>query len=180
MIINLGDENKFIPFGDKGINNCLDLCKSILKIYGLNNYGSSNNIFKLMYEENNTLKYYGDNPRENYYNAIKCIDNHLINGRPIIVGVNHQFNKGINEGTTDHFVVIYGKGYDNELNCYYYPYYEVGRSNVNNGYNEKLNRFLYIDSDEPLLYNPKSNHTSKVRYDVIQIRPNDGTMVQQF
>lgn len=177
MIFDLGDNKKFVPYGNKGMNNCLDLCKSILKKYGISNYGSSDNVYKLMYEENSTLKYCGDNPKENYQNAIKCIDNHLNNGRPIIVGVNHHFNKGINEGTTDHFVVIYGKGYDDVLNCYYYPYYEVGRSTIDNGYNEKLNRFLYFDTDEPLFYNLKSNHTSKVRYDVTQVRPNDGTIV---
>lgn len=177
MIFDLGDINKFIPYGNKGLYNCLELCKSILDIYGIKKCYAHNNILKLLYEENNTLKYYGDNPRENYKNTIKCIDKHLENGKPIIVGVNHHFNKGINEGTTDHFVVIYGKGYDDELNCYYYPYYEVGRSSADNGYNEKLNRFLYIDSDEPLFYNPKSNHTSKVRYDVTQVRPNDETII---
>lgn len=176
-MINLGDKNKFVPYGANGEKNCLNICKAILRKYGLTDFGSSSNIYRLMYEDNKQLKYYGNNPRENYHNAIKCIDEHLEAGRPIIVGVNYQYNRNINEGTTDHFVVIYGKDYDKELKCNCYLYYETGRGNVNDGFNEKLNRFIYVDSKKPSFYNPQSNHTSKARYDVIQIRPNDGTIV---
>lgn len=176
MLIDLGDENKFVPYGTNNEKNCLDLCKSIMKKYGLKEFGSPNNVFKLMYENNGELKYYGNNIRENYKLATQCIDRHLENGRPIIVGVNYELNRKINEGATDHFVVIYGKGFDESLNCFYYTYYEVGRSSILNGYNNDLNRLIYVDSDEPLLYNPKSNLCSKKRYDVTQIRPNDGIL----
>ena len=55
--INLGDKSKFVSYGTNGVKNCLDLCKMILKKYGLSNFGSSANIFRLMYEKNDKLDY---------------------------------------------------------------------------------------------------------------------------
>ena len=43
-------------------------------------------------EENNKLVYYGDNPTANY-KGYECIDRHLENNRPIIVGVNHTIGR---------------------------------------------------------------------------------------
>ena len=171
--INLGDKSKFVAYGENGVKNCLDLCKMILKKYGMSNFGASANIFRLMYEKNGELDYYGDNPKENYKQAIDCIDRHLENGRPIIVGVNHTIDRGINEGTTDHFVVIYGREYIDGRYAYFY--YEVGKSNVMHGYNDVENRFIYDISNpnEPQFYDDKSSRSDGARFDVIQIRPND-------
>ena len=110
--INLGDKSKFVPYGDNGVKNCLELCKMILKKYGLTNFGSSSNIFRLMHEQNGKLTYFGNNPKDNYKQAIECIDKHLEKQKPIIVGVNHTIGRNIKEGTTDHFVVIYGREFD--------------------------------------------------------------------
>jgi hypothetical protein len=172
--INLGNSSKFVGYNTNGITNCLDLCKKILSNYGLTSYGSSSHVFKLMYEQNGKLSYYGQNPQDNYRQAINCIDRHLENNRPIIVGVNHTINRNINEGTTDHFVVIYGRGYDDKLKQYYYTYYEVGKGTIEKGYDDNLNRFYYVDSDKPLLYDSESRRGDKARFDVIQVRPNDG------
>ena len=172
MIFDLGDKSKFVPYGTNGEKNCLNICKAILKKHGLNSFGSSANVYQLMIEENGELKQNGDNIHETYSQAIQCIDEHLKAGRPIIAGVNYQLGKKINEGATDHFVVIYGKGYDENLKCNYYTYYETGRTNINEGYNNHVNKFIY-DPNVPALYNPQSNHTSKKRYDVTQIRPNN-------
>ena len=171
--INLGDTSKFVPYGANGVNNCLDLCKMILKKYNLTNFGSSTNIFRLMHEQNNKLTYFGDNPKDNYKKAINCIDEHLEQKRPIIVGVNHTIGRYINEGTTDHFVVIYGREYDGKF--YNYLYYEVGKSNITAGYNDKDNRFIYDTSnpDKPQFYDDKSSRKNGERYDVIQVRPNN-------
>jgi hypothetical protein len=171
--INLGDKSKFVAYGESGVKNCLDLCKMILKKYGLSNFGSSANIFRLMYEKNGKLDYYGSNPKENYTQAIDCIDRHLEKGRPIIVGVNHTIGRGINEGTTDHFVVIYGREYIDGRYAYFY--YEVGKSNVTHGYNDVENRFIYDISNpnKPQFYDDKSSRSDGARFDVIQIRPND-------
>lgn len=177
MIVDLGDKSKVVTYKTNGVTNCLDLCKMILNNYGLNNYGSSNNIYRLMHEVDGALEYYGNNPRKNYKDAIECIDRHLINGRPIIVGVNHTIGKGINEGTTDHFVVIYGKGYDSNFDCDYYTYYEVGKSDISASYDDENNRLLYIDEEQPSFYDFKSNRGDGKRFDVTQVRPNDGTIV---
>jgi hypothetical protein len=69
-------------------------------------------------------------------------------------------------------VVIYGRGYDEIEKCDYYNYYEVGKSNIEAGYDDKLNRFYYKDSDKPLFYDPESKRGDKARFDVIQVRPN--------
>ena len=170
--INLGNKSKFVPYGTNGIKNCLELCKLILKNYGLSSFGSSSNCFKLMTEKNGKLTYCGDDPKEVYTNAINCIDKHLEKKRPIIVGVNHTIGRNANEGTTDHFVVIYGREYIDEH--YVYFYYEVGRSTVAAGYNDKENRFIYDISnpDKPKFYDEKSSRTDKARFDVTQVRPN--------
>ena len=170
--INLGDSSKFVGYNTNGVTNCLDLCKSILKKYGIKEYGSSSNVFKLMHEKNGKLIHYGTNIVENYNNAIECIDRHLENGRPIIVGVNHTINKGINDGATDHFVVIYGREYhDDNL---YYLYYEVGKRDISAGYNDELNKFKYEETNPPYFYDWQSSRSDKVRFDVTQVRPNDG------
>lgn len=172
--INLGDKTKFAGYGMNGKTDCLVLCKTICDNYNIFNYGSSANVFKLMHEVNGVLQHYGSNVAQNYKNAIDCIDRHLEAGRPIIVGVNYFIGKGINDKTTDHFVVIYGRGYDSDTGYYYYNYYEVARSNVTLGYDDLSNRFIYEPSEPPYFYDPESNRRDRKRYDVIQVRPNDG------
>lgn len=176
--INLGDSKKFVGYKTNGETNCLNLCKKILANYGLTEYGSPLNVFQLMHEKNGKLEYYNKTPQEQYKKAIEIIDKHLEKQRPIIVGVNHTLNRGINEGATDHFVVIYGRGYDENSKNYYYTYYEVGKGNVINGYNDKTNRFYYIDTEKPLFFDQSSERGDKARFDVTQVRPNDGTNVR--
>lgn len=165
--INLGDESKFVPWGTNGMKNCLDHCKLILKRYGLTNYGSSATAIQLLKESENKLVYATDNPKETYETAIKCINEHLEAGRPIIVGINHTLGNKYNEGTTDHFVVIYGRENDT-----HYMYYEVGKSAVVAGYNDENNRFVYKSGRNPEFYDEKSELKGGVRIDVTQIRPN--------
>ena len=52
------------------------------------------------------------------------IDRQLREGIPVLVGVHHTFKYGYNEGTTDHFVIIIEKGYDE--NGLYYRFLDVG------------------------------------------------------
>lgn len=174
--INLGDKKKFVAYKTNGVTNCLELCKTILKKYGLTSYGSSSNVFKLMYEKCSKLVPYGDNIQNNYHNAIDSIDRHLENNRPIIVGVNHTLNNTYNEGATDHFVVIYGRGYDNNSKCYYYNYYEVGKTKIEDGYNDELNRLIFKDNNIPEFYDEKSQRSDNARFDVTQVRPNDDNL----
>ena len=168
--INLGDSSKFVPWGTNGMKNCLDHCKLILKKYGLTEFGSSSNMFLLLVESVDGLAYTCNNPQDMYTSAIACIDKHLEAGRPIIVGVNHTLGNKYNEGTTDHFVVIYGREYDGKY--WNYMYYEVGKGNVIAGYNDTTNRFIYIDGDNPKFYDKSSEIRNHARYDVTQVRPN--------
>ena len=168
--INLGSKDKFVAWGTNGLKNCLDHCKLILKRYGLNEFGSSTTMIRLLQECNGKLEYFGNNPQENYKNAISAIDRHLENGRPIIVGVNHTIGNTYNEGVTDHFVVIYGREFDGKY--WNYMYYEVGKTNITAGYNDSENRFIYKDSETPEFYDEHSELKNHTRYDVSQIRPN--------
>ena len=70
-----------------------------------------------------------------------------------MIGVDHTYDKRLNETkddidgkryneyTTDHFVVIVGRKYDNKGDLYYL-FYEVGTSDENKGKND--NNKLYI------------------------------------
>lgn len=168
--INLGDKNKFVAWGTNGMKNCLDHCKLILNKYGLTTYGSSTTSIQLLKESGNKLVYASDNPSQTYKMAIECIDKHLEAGRPIIVGVNYQLGNKYNEGTTDHYVVIYGmEECKNEI---HYMYYEVGKTSVEAGYNDYNNRFIYISGTNPKFYDEKSELKGGARFDVTQIRPN--------
>ena len=168
--VSLMDVGKFVGYGQ--FKNCHTACVAILKEHGIDYPGSSDYVFKLKIEVNKQLVNYGNDPAGNYRNAVNCIDRHLDAGRPIMVGVNHTFGRNINEGVTDHFVVIAGWGYDSAKGMNYYTYYEVGTSHSFKGCNETNNRFYY-DPSIPTLYD-EVGFVDEKRYDVAQIRPNDG------
>ena len=138
-------------------------------------YGSSDKVIQLLREVNGKMTYYG-NPNENYKRAIDCIDRHLNAGRPIIVGVNHDLDLGYNgDKTTDHFVIITGRGYDSNKGQYYYTYIETGRfpGHENEACDTQKNRF-YHDSKNCTLRDSAAGTYNDLIYDISQIRPNDG------
>lgn len=189
--ISLLNQNNFCGFDYNGERNCWDLCKMICNKYGIPP-GGSNQVYKLMYEQDGQISgsrelvHYGNNVAENYANAINCIDEHLEQRRVIIVGVNYKIAKKtngeyINEGATDHFVVIYGRGYDRTRGMTYYNYYEVGRRHAVDG-SDNGNR-LYYDDQNYLLFDDSIYSGKDKRYDVTQVRPNNGKVdgtVSQF
>ena len=87
--------------------------------------GNVTNRIDLCLEDNEhkTLNVVGD-PQE----IIDIIAKHLEAGCPIVAGVNHTLDSGIKNKnkTTDHFIVIYGMGYD-ENDRLYFNYIETGR-----------------------------------------------------
>ncbi len=97
----------------------------------------------------------------------------IMANRPIIVGVNHTLNKGYNEGTTDHWIVIVGRGYDTTQQQYYYTYMDTGRYVASDGCNMTNNR-LYYDSKNYVFQDAKAGTNNNKKYDVTQVRPNDG------
>ena len=101
------DENNFVGYDVS--QDCMKGCKEIMSNYGIDPPGSSANVYQLLFERNGALEYYDmENYKTVYANAIACINRHLDAKRPIIVGVNHTLSKPINEGTTDHWIVIAG------------------------------------------------------------------------
>ena len=93
----------------------------------------------------------------------KYIDAQLVAGKAVFVGVDYK-ERDINEGTTDHFIVIVGKHTDDKGS--YYNFYNPGSSNASSGKSLQSNR-LYVDG------NKVGKKLDKGRYDLSQIRLNE-------
>jgi hypothetical protein len=123
-----------------------------------------------LYKENSTtgaLYKVGD------ANAVfNTLNSHLDNNRPITVGVDHTGGLKINEGATDHFVVITGRGYDASRGQYYYNYVETGRypAMAEDAVFSSKNR-LYYDPSTGTFTNP-DGYSGERGYSITQIRSN--------
>jgi len=112
---------------------------------------------------------------ENPTEGIKIINDNLVQGKAVLVGVNCMGYQeaGNNNSITNHFVVIVGRGNDGRGN--YYSYYDnVGQQGDNTGYG--YNRFYLTSSSHLLdvsagfLYGfPNWTHGS---VEVTEVRPN--------
>ena len=99
--------------------------------------------------------------------AVKYIDEQLENAYPIVVGVDHTYGNTYNaDKTTDHFVVIVGRKYD-EKGKLYYLFYEVGTRYKDKGISDD-NRF-YIENNT--LHGTPAHNMNR-HYVVTQIRRN--------
>ena len=107
-----------------------------------------------------------------FQNGLAYLDSELEAGYPVMIGVDHHYSHGKNKKgynndfTTDHFVVIVGRGYDKkgEL-CYLF--YEVGTNHEYKGTSN--DNKLYINNNAlrgKTAYKPNRN------YFVTQIRLN--------
>ena len=151
-----------------GKRDCKQVADIIMhQILGNNaNIGSSNVYIQLYKEVNGKLTLDG-NPNE-IFNVLNA---HLAVNHPIVVGVNHTINYGINnDKTTDHWIVVYGRGYDEEKREYYYNYIETGRTlpNKANVMDDSLR--LYYDSEKGTFSG--MSWSGKRQYELTQIRPN--------
>lgn len=170
------DEDNFVGYDVS--KDCMKGCKGIMSNYGVSP-GSSANVYQLLFERNGVLEYYDtENYKTVYDNAIACVNRHLDADRPIIVGVNHTPNRTANEGTTDHWIVIAGRGYDTTKKQYYYTYMETGRSSASAGCNTTENR-LYYDSENYTFRDSEAGWKKDKIFDVSQVRPNDGKQLQE-
>ena len=166
--IELMDKSRFVGWREGA--NCLSLCKETLKKYGLSNYGSSLNVFKLVDSANGLLTNWGNDPAQNYKNAIECIDKHLNAKRVIIVGVDYDLDLNPNIDGTDHFIVVTGRGYDTSRQQYYYTFMDNATSNSDDGCSN-INRLYYKTENLKL---EGSTKVANRYYTVTQVRPNDG------
>lgn len=104
--------------------------------------------------------------------GISYMDEQLEKGYPIVVGVDHAYGNVYNtDKTTDHFVVIVGRGYDEK--GLFYRFYEVGTGKANEekyqwGTND--NNKLYMQSNSTL--SGQTQMGNKKNYVVTQVRIN--------
>lgn len=168
---NVMNDEAFVKYSQT--HNCLESCKRIMDNLGYTNeYGNSGEVIYLVREndEHTALENYGDNVDDNYRNAVECINEHLNDDRPIIAGVDHTLDNDINDGTIDHFVLIIGSGYDEELEQNYYIYVETGTNSEDIGMDYENNR-LYYDPEKGMFIDEEDKNGREST--LIEVRPNN-------
>ncbi len=121
--------------------------------------------YQLYKELNGSVILVGDSKK-----AFEMMNESLEQNIPLLVGVDYKLSSpGNADGTTDHFVVIIGRGYDDSKQQYYYNYIETGRSkDYSNDAVSNQNR-LYYDEQNGTFTGEKWN--KKDIYKLVQIRP---------
>ena len=149
--------------------NCKKVADAlVVDVYGMDP-GSCANAFQLAYENGAETDYLVAN-YEAYINAQSCIETIIDGGGVIIAGVDHHPNRRINEGSTDHFIVI--TGYEIMADgSKYYRYLETGTDFPEK--QQDSNNRLYC-SDESGMIRGVSRQNPKKTYTITQVRPNDG------
>ena len=123
--------------------------------------------------ENNTALIFDEN---NVSAGIEYLNLSLDKGLPVVVGVNHTFfkdktrNKKINELTTDHFVVIVGRGCNNGR--IYYNFWDVGTQHG------KVNDYKFYFDENNHLYCPSDFRKRKTH--ITQIRRNKDKVTKEY
>ncbi|MBQ6792826.1 MAG: hypothetical protein IJO84_05605, partial [Butyricimonas sp.] len=137
--VELIDPEKFVAYN----GSCWETCSLFLRNYNLPP-GDTEHVYQLIVERNGEEVYYDSDYQITYQNAIACIDRHLEAGRPIMVGTSYELgHPGNNDKTTDHFVVITGRGYDESKGMYYYTYMDSFTTFYDIGCNTEINRLYY-------------------------------------
>ena len=130
-----------------GNSACCDTCKEILKRAGISSVEGGFATYQValekdieynkktkIYQQNATIKivsrtdhneYMQPNPQK-FQEGLAYLDSELEKGYPVLIGVNHTYESGVKnfDKSSDHFVVIVGRGYDEQ--GLFYRYYEVG------------------------------------------------------
>ena len=143
---------------------CFQACKSILIDNGIQNPAPKSMLIQMTQENENHTDL---EVSATAVQGIMAIDRSLESGSPIIVGVNHTLNYKINEGTTDHFVVIVGRGIEDSQT--YYRFFDVGTTRQNSGTSE--NNKLFLNTDGTLT--GSTDYSKTKQYTVSQVRPNN-------
>lgn len=138
--------------------NCMDVARKIM--------------FQVLgdYNRSNEHRYYTG--QTNILTIKTIIDSHLILNKPIIVGVDHSPGDSVNkdDNKTDHFVVIYGRGYDQEREQYYFLYIETARGTECSEQAVIDTNRIFYDEDEQVLVSNKEYTYKKRTYVLSQIR----------
>ncbi|WNG60365.1 hypothetical protein F0U59_40890 [Archangium gephyra] len=101
------------------------------------------------------------------------IDSQLDAGRPVVVGVSHRDDDYNADDLTDHFVVITGRGVD-EQGRTYYNFHDPGTRHTQIGTDTNPNNRFYVDDSTGMMYRPAQDGASIDRraYDVSMVRIN--------
>ncbi|RKG93891.1 LysM peptidoglycan-binding domain-containing protein [Corallococcus terminator] len=106
------------------------------------------------------------------------IDQQLSLGRPVVVGVDHRNNDGQNkdnrDGITDHFVVITGRGTD-EQGRVFYTFHDPATRHPSKGADTNPDNRFFVDEQTGNLYRPGSREERYVTdrgFQVSMVRPN--------
>lgn len=156
-------KEKYLGYVRPG-RDCMEVCKDMLtKMLG--NWSEVERYQLYVENPDGSLKLVGD-PKK----AFNMLNESLNEKMPVLVGLNyHQGGSGNYDNTTDHFVVILGRGYDETIQQYYYIYAEtgLGEQYVTSALSDE-NRLFY--NQEKGAFQGKSKLTGKT-YDIVQIRP---------
>ena len=167
------DKSKYFPYL-RGIFTNLQTAQKIMELY---NYpaGNINKVYQALLEKNGKYQFYSSSGYC-YEEVVNCIDRHLSAGRPIIVGVSYQLGfTQYPDQSTDRYIVVTGKGYDEGRKQTYYTYMETcrGVNNDKKACNIRTNR-LYYNPAESSLKDDTAGAKSNLIYFVTQAIPNDG------
>lgn len=167
-VVRISYSKSLFPGYGNGLN-CKGVADKIMRqILGNNaNIGSPTNVKQLCKEINGKLQVIG-----NSKDIVKEINRHLEAKHPIVAGVNHTVNSKVrnNDGTTDHFIVIIGRGYDSNRDQLFFQYIETGRSKAQAEGALDPSLRLYYEETSGRIYGRKYNGMKT--YDIAQIRPN--------
>jgi hypothetical protein len=165
--------------GQTSRTNCFDTCKKILESCGLHRNSAPNDNTKYQVATERPNLNGADTTDQAKYleihtkraeEGLAYLNQQLEEGYPVVVGVDHTSGNIKNEGTTDHFIVIVGRGCDS---CnVYYLFYEVGTGDELKGTSDKNK--LYLGDDFSLSGKPdyKPYNKPTPTYFVTQIRKN--------
>ncbi|MEM9858213.1 MAG: RHS repeat-associated core domain-containing protein [Bacteroidota bacterium] len=136
--------------------------------------GGSSEVYQMALEHKTNSELVHD--QENTNEGIRNIWDHMEAGRPVQVGVHHEYKKGINwDKSTDHFVVLTKMKFDSQREEFYFEYYDPGTVSENKG--TSANNKLYL-TKEGSTYIVKALSTGNPalpigkKYVVTHVRPN--------
>jgi len=129
-----------------GFRDCMQLSREIVAQFGVQP-GS----YMTMFQTNTSTNQLEPVGVDNVTNCEQYILEKINNGFPLIVGVDYKpgpFN-GNNDGTVDHWVVVYGYGEDPDGHLMFW-YIDTNRSaqNANRAYEDGRHQFYYDSSRE--------------------------------
>ena len=168
-------KNKFIGWGNSpfyqnfikknGIApQCADYAREQLRVVGVLVGGGSEPTNMYVYSEKK-----GAN-KVVLDKAIKYIKSELESGRPVFIGVDDAPNQKINEGTTDHFLVIVGMG--NDKNGNYFQVYDNASGDVQDGTNSS-NKLYHDEKKNIVKGRTNTSYSQRVNpYKLSQVRKN--------